>query len=93
MLDWKKENISQLGKTYLRTVLEHMRGREESTVRFGRTGQGIAPNYEVTLPNGTTLTYLGLSHNRSDQIDSFDSANTSRPFTVEEVTSAYQRSS
>jgi len=64
-LAWNEENLVSLGRIFLRNVRDKMRGDLTTVVRFGQMGQGIAPNYQITLPNGRILTYRGLSHKRS----------------------------
>ena len=88
-IEWNEVNLSTLGKVFLRNVIDHMRGRAESTVCFGETGEGIAPNYQVTFPNGVVRTIRGLSHEAFEQADSFNEGRISRPFSLAEVQAAY----
>lgn len=86
-LTWTKENITQLGNLFLMKVEGNMRF-EESTVQFGVTGIGEKPNYQVTLPNGRSLTFNGASHDRDKRTDLFNGDNLSEPFTTKEVSQA-----
>ncbi|MFB2733757.1 hypothetical protein [Shewanella mangrovisoli] len=90
-IEWNEDSLPTLGRVFLRHVIGHMRGRSESTVRFGVTGQGIMPNYQVTFPNGVTRTLRGSSHDAFEQADAFDEERISRPFFLAEIQSAYDK--
>jgi len=89
-LVWNEDILISLGRIFLRKVRDNMRGHLSSVVRFGQTGQGIAPNYQVTLPNGVILTYRGLSHKRFEEAAEFDISNISEPFDLAAITRAYE---
>lgn len=80
-----------LGRVFLRNVIDHMRGRSESIVRLGETGQGVLPNYQVTFPNGVTRTLRGSCHDAFEQADAFNEEHISRPFSLEEIQAAYDK--
>lgn len=90
-ITWTDDNLTELGRTFLRKVLDHMRGREDSQVRFGETGHGVMPNYQVRFPNGVVRTLRGSSHKAFEQADQFDVSKISRSFNLAEVTDAYKR--
>ncbi len=90
-ITWTDDNLADLGRTFLRKVLDHMRGREDSQVRFGETGHGVMPNYQVRFPNGVVRTLRGSSHKAFEQADQFDVSKISRSFNLAEVTAAFQR--
>jgi hypothetical protein len=87
-IEWGEDNLHTLGRVFLRQVLENMRGREESVVRLGETGQGVQPNYQVTFPNGVVRTLRGSSHKAFEQADEFDATRISEPFTLAQVRNA-----
>ena len=89
-LNWTEDNLSGFGRNFLRKVLGNMRDYSESTVRFGETGQGIQPNYQITFPNNRVLTINGSSHKQFSSADEFDENRISSPFTYEQIKKAYQ---
>lgn len=90
-IEWNEETLPTLGRVFLRNVIDHMRGRQESIVRLGETGQGVIPNYQVTFPNGVTRTIRGSSHEAFEQADAFNEERISRPFSLAEVQAAYDK--
>lgn len=88
-IEWTEEALPTLGRVFLRNVLVHMRGRPESFVRLGETGQGVQPNYQVTFPNGVTRTLRGSSHEAFEQADAFNEDRISRPFSLAQIQAAY----
>ena len=64
---------------------------EDSQVGFGETGKGISPNYQVTYPNGRTVTRRGSSHEVYEQTDAFDPGKISQPFAYADIQSALER--
>lgn len=90
-IEWNENNLPTLGRFFLRRVLDNMRGREDSVVRFGETGQGIQPNYQVTFPNGRIMTLRGSSHEVFEQADEFDSHNVSKAFNLAAIQAAYNQ--
>lgn len=65
--------------------------KDTSIVRFGETGTGIQPNYQVTFENGQTMTRRGSSHERYESADEFNDKKISQHFTYEQIDSAYHR--
>ncbi len=90
-IEWNEGNLHTLGRVFLRHVLEHMRGRDESTVRLGETGTGVQPNYQVTFPNGVTRALRGSSHEAFEQTEVFDDTKISQPFNLAQVRAALER--
>lgn len=89
---WTEEHLSCLGRIFLRKVLDNMRGYDESTVKFGTTGKGIQPNYQITYPNGIVRTIRGSSHGNYTDTEQFDSTKTSEVFSFAQVSKAYNNS-
>lgn len=60
---------------------------KENKVRFGATGEGVAPNYQVQSASGEQKRcYNGLGHREASHVDEeFDPERLSRPFTYLEV--------
>ncbi|WP_338545200.1 hypothetical protein V6W80_20070 [Pseudomonas benzopyrenica] len=85
---WTEENLPQLGLIFLRTVLDNMR-REGATVRFGNTGQGIKPNYQIRFPNNRSISFSGLSHEKFIGPDLFEEKNLSESFPRNVILRAY----
>jgi hypothetical protein len=88
---WEESNLSNLGLVFLRHVRENMRGREESIVRFGQTGTGVQPNYEVRYPNGVVRPIRGSTHDGFDGPENFDASNLSREFNLRQIDEAIRR--
>lgn len=92
-IEWNESNLPNLGRVFLRKVLDNMRPEiSNSTVRFGQTGQGIRPNYQVTFENGVTRALNGSSHEAFDGADEFNSENVSGGFSFATIKGAYDRS-
>lgn len=89
-IKWTEENLPNLGRVFLRNVRDHMRNKDESTVRFGETGYGSQPNYQVTFPNGVTRTIRGSSHEAYEQAEEFDDEKISEPFNLAAIKKAYE---
>ncbi|RUQ35594.1 MAG: hypothetical protein EKK71_11860 [Candidatus Competibacteraceae bacterium] len=90
-IEWNEDTLPTLGKVFLRHVIDHMLGCSESTVRFGKTGQGIMPNYQIISPNGVIKTLRGSSHDAFKQVGAFDEKRISRPFLLAEIQHAFDK--
>ena len=91
-LEWDLDNIIMLGKLFLRNVESNMNNYEDSTVRFGITGKGIQPNYEITYPKGTIHIFSGASHKIYHSVDKFNKSRISEPFTFSQIQEALSKS-
>lgn len=86
---------------YFRDVLNRMRmvaNKELRRVRFGLTGEGIAPNYEITVPDGNYMEnsvrfpISGLTHNAHHQSpEPFEAANLTEKFSWDDVLGMLER--
>ena len=85
-LEWNEGNLPALKKLFLMRVRNNMRAG--STVRFGLTGNGSNPNYEIVLSSGLRLAYNGLSHDRDSRADVFEENNISQPFALDQIEEA-----
>ena len=85
---WNENNLSDLGRVFLRNVRDNMRDKVKSTVKFGTTGKGEIPNYQVTYPNGLIRTIRGSSHKNMNE-DQFNNKTTSEDFTFAQLNNAY----
>lgn len=90
-LNWTEQNLTSLGSFFLRNVRDHMRGDEGATVRFGVTGIGVQPNYQITFSNGVVRTIRGSSHEAFNQADEFQEDRISDPFTLAAIQRAYEQ--
>ncbi len=86
-LNWDVKTLPTLGLVFIRTVRDKMHAG--SSVRFGTTGAGIKPHYQIKHANGNVIAFNGLSHSRFDGPDVFNDANLSEPFDYSEITAAY----
>jgi len=76
-LHWDTNSIRDLDPRYLREVLAKLKG-PNSTVRFGLTGSGQAPNYQVTrVRGGPAYMYSGQSHEPYHSHEPFEDGNLS----------------
>ena len=89
-LVWTEEKLPELGLIFLRTIMDNMRNDERATVRLGTTGQGIKPNYQVTLPGMGPRVFNGLNHEKYVGADKFDHSNLSDPFNYSKIRNAYE---
>lgn len=87
---WNEENLSLLGKNFLSNVINNMRF-EGSVVRFGETGTGTRPNYQITFPNGRIWTIRGSSHETYEDTDKFNIEKISDPFSFAVIRAALQK--
>ena len=78
---------------YFRRVMKNMehlgggpRAPGAAHVRFGRTGEGVAPNYQIEGLNGVKTLFNGLGHREITHVDDeFDPEKISETFTYAEV--------
>lgn len=92
MLSITTDNLSQLGRVYLRNVLKNMRNYEGSKVKLGLLGEMKFPNYQVTLPNGRIITYRGINHAQFGK-DDFEETHLSDSFTFSQIKTAIENAS
>lgn len=90
-LEWNEETLPSLTRKFLRNVHEKMR-RDDSTVRFGLTGNGTSPNYEVEFKDGRKLAYSGLSHEQTTRTEKFDENKLSLQFSRQQIAEARTKS-
>lgn len=88
---WEEGNLPSLGLVFLRSVRGNMRGREDSSVRFGETGTGVVPNYEVRYPNGVVRPIRGSTHESFESAENFDTSNLSKKFVLKDIDDAIKR--
>lgn len=82
MQPWEKVT----DQNYFRSVLENMGSpKSGSLVRFGRQGEGIAPNYQIKFIESEEVTYLGISHSLNLKQKYYEDDHLSELFTYEEV--------
>lgn len=70
---------------YYRNVLRNMIGpKAERRVRFGTTGVGVSPHYEIIADGAKPMPYSGLNHEPAPE-EKFDDGNLSREYSYGEV--------
>lgn len=90
-IQWNENNISLLGKSFLSNVISNMRN-DDSVVKFGETGNGIQPNYQITFPNKRVWTLRGSSHETYESKENFNTEKISQAFSLAEIRSALSKS-
>lgn len=90
-MDSPWENVREA--SYYRSVLGRMTPGRAAKVRFGTTGEGVMPNYEIEFENGEKVAFSGQSHKPSTTHETFANVNLSRSYSFQEVQSLIQRSS
>ena len=81
------QDLARLDPDYLDIVLQVV--PKGATVQFGETGQGIKPNYQVCLKDGSKAAYHGSSKDhKTFDIAAFDSSRISRSFSRVELVEA-----
>lgn len=94
-LEWNASSVgSVLSKPFLRKVLANFRGRKDAVVRFGITGTGVQPNYQIEYrPEGDkpskTLAFRGSTHKPYGINEPFNEERISAPFEFAEIERAY----
>jgi hypothetical protein len=74
-LDYVSEVLKNLSKT----------GDPLAEVRFGTSGEGVQPNYEIKTTSGQAIAYRGNTHKASEEHDQWDDDNLTEPFSREEI--------
>ncbi|MFT7683990.1 hypothetical protein [Moritella dasanensis] len=90
---WTKERIAQKGSVFLQSVLNNMGSKSlNATVRFGTTGTGDLPNYQVKkefgpiAPDRHLITvYQSRSHKKYTGTAVFNEDNLSEEFTYADI--------
>ena len=85
---WTPNRISELGMKFLKSVLDNM-NTEDTKIRFGTTGQGIKPNYQVSYPEKEPITFSGRNHEKFSGSDRFEENNLSESFPYSTIQEAY----
>ena len=79
---WNNTEIAnKLRGDFLTKVIENMRIYPEPMVRFGITGEGIQPNYEI-ISESKSYTYLGSNHQPNETIKKYDDDKLSESFSL-----------
>lgn len=84
---WNGENIHILPCDYMSKVIENIRNRHgiNSFVKFGLTGKGVEPNYQVIDYKGGVFTYNGRSHDFDINTELYSENNLSRKFSYDDL--------
>jgi hypothetical protein len=71
---------------YFRRVLSNMgKPSDGNRVRFGLTGDGVRPNYQIEFANEGPVAYASINHKRDASVVTYDDAELGRARTYEEV--------
>lgn len=81
-IEWTKENIGKLDPGFLAKVIARMHW--DGTVRFGTTGDGIRPNYQICRKR-VPVAYSGLNHEPFPSSEQFDATKLSGEFSLHEL--------
>jgi len=84
-IEWDKERLGQLSKSFLEKVFNNMVDDKNANVCFGTTGKGIRPSYQIEFGNHETTAFTGSGHRPQEKSLSTGSKNKSRPFSQEEI--------
>lgn len=81
-------NLNQLSKSFYNEVLSKMDGYRAETVRFGKLGKGMYPNYQTIGVGQHVRTYRGRTHRTYFEPGrSFKDKNLSAEFTYQQIAS------
>jgi len=91
-LEWKDADdvVTRLGESFSKRVLENS-GRG-SSVRFGLTGSGELPNYQVEVDGQPPALFRGRSHKKwTGEESSFVDERISQPIAYQDLSEAFVR--
>ncbi|MEQ4532338.1 MAG: hypothetical protein ABN478_13700 [Mixta sp.] len=78
-------DIHHLPKSYVLDVRNIIDKPEIVGVRFGITGKGIQPNYQIVYIDGSLQTMSGQNHRQFKNVDEFKQGNISPLYTLGEL--------
>ena len=81
-------NIAKLPKDYLSKVKMMMISQCAAGVRFGITGKGVQPNYELEFAGGVAQPMSGHNHEKYRDFEEFDRTNITRLFSLSDIEAA-----
>ena len=90
---WTKESVAQMGPKFLQSVLSNMGSKNlNGTVRFGTSGKGEVPNYQVKkefgpiAPDRCLITvFQSRSHKKYTGTAVFNNDNLSEAFSYADI--------
>jgi hypothetical protein len=86
-IEWDAEKIGNLDPELLKNVIDNMKNKVHEqpsvAVRFGTTGEGKRPNYEIVLRFAYSA--VAKSHERDLKVDKYADENLSREFSLTEI--------
>ena len=89
-LEWTDADdvVARLGEKFMKRVLEN--SGQASSVRFGLTGSGQTPNYQVEVEGRPRALFSGRSHKDwTRAVDVFEPHNISEPFAYADLYAAF----
>jgi len=88
-LEWTTDNIHDLGRKFMQSLIENMRGDKGAIVQLGQSGEGIQPNYQITYSNGVRRIISGSSHSNfkknNMKNEKFNPENISVGFSLDQI--------
>lgn len=87
LIQWDKERLKQLSNGFLEKVFKNMGNNKNASVRFGTTGKGIRPSYQIEFGNNETTAFTGSGHKPQKKSLSASTKKISQPFSQEEIDS------
>lgn len=77
-------DVSLLPESYILRVLPFLFKKETAGIKFGLTGKGIRPNYQIINIDGSVMAMRGDTHTEFD-IDEFDESRISECYTKDDI--------
>lgn len=77
-------DVSLLPESYIIKILPFLYKKETLGIKFGLTGKGIRPNYQVINIDGSVMAMRGDTHSEFD-IDKFDESRISECYTLDDI--------
>lgn len=81
----KSFSIDTLDPLFLLNVLNNLGDDDVAVVRFGTTGKGLRPNYEIDHGNGESYCFKGANHASLPSSETFDKKLLSAPISQKEL--------
>lgn len=79
-------DVYKLPKEYIGEVIKRIDKREMLGVKFGITGKGIHPNYQLILIDGSFRPMSGKNHKKFRNASAFNEVNITDIFTIAQLT-------
>jgi len=77
---WDEERLGGLSPVFLKKVFQNMRDDKDAMVRFGTTGKGIRPSYQIEFASKEITAFTGSGHKPQTKSLSPGTNKISQPF-------------